>query len=297
MSYKEINQKKAYIFALLAAICWSTVATAFKLALEHFSPAGLLFIAVATSFIFLALSMLFKKSEPIDLSIKTLIRSAALGFLNPFLYYIILFKAYSLLPAQTALTLNYTWAIVVVLLSIPLLKQKIKLLDIVSLLISFCGAFVIVTKGNILSLELSNPYGVGLALISSLVWAIFWIYNVRDKRDELTKLFLNFAFGIIYITIYMAINGEFASFFRSLSLISATSGVYVGLFEMGITFIFWLKAMQYSKTTAGISNIIYISPFLSLIIITIVLGESIHYSSIIGLSMIIAGITFRQIKI
>ena len=34
------------------------------------------------------------------------------GFLNPFLYYIILFKAYSLLPAQEALSLNYTWPLV-----------------------------------------------------------------------------------------------------------------------------------------------------------------------------------------
>ena len=45
-----------------------------------------------------------------------LVRAAALGFLNPFLYYVVLFKAYDLLPAQEAQPLNYTWAITLAIL-------------------------------------------------------------------------------------------------------------------------------------------------------------------------------------
>ena len=186
----------------MAALCWSTVATAFKLSLLYFTPAGLLFIAVVVSLVFLSISMLFRDEKHIDLSPKMLLRSAILGFLNPFLYYTILFKAYSLLPAQTALSLNYTWAIVVVLLSIPLLKQRVRFMDIAGLLLSFTGVVVIVTNGNIFSFKITNTYGVILALSSSLIWALFWIFNVRDKRDELNKLFLNFVFGL-YIFLYI----------------------------------------------------------------------------------------------
>ena len=32
------------------------------------------------------------------------------GLLNPCLYYLVLFKAYELLPAQQAQALNYSWA-------------------------------------------------------------------------------------------------------------------------------------------------------------------------------------------
>lgn len=280
----------------MAALCWSTVATAFKLSLLYFTPAGLLFIAVVVSLVFLSISMLFRDEKHIDLSPKMLLRSAILGLLNPFLYYTILFKAYSLLPAQTALSLNYTWAIVVVLLSIPLLKQRVRFMDIAGLLLSFTGVVVIVTNGNIFSFKITNTYGVILALSSSLIWALFWIFNVRDKRDELNKLFLNFVFGFIYIFIYMLVNGEVELLIKSIKLVSVVAGAYVGLFEMGISFVFWLKALQYSESTSAVSNIIYISPFFSLFIISIILGEHIFFASIVGLIMIIAGIVLRTLK-
>jgi len=58
------------------------------------------------------------------ISRKELLASAVMGFFNPFLYYLVLFKAYELLEAQIAGTLNYTWPIVLVILSIFLLLIK-----------------------------------------------------------------------------------------------------------------------------------------------------------------------------
>ncbi len=290
------NQTKAYLFALLSVLCWSTVATAFKIALKIFSPAGLLLSAVTVSLIFLSIFLVLSKEGKPDLSPSALWRSAVLGFLNPFLYYLVLFEAYSLLPAQEALTLNYTWAVAVVLLSVPILGQKIRVIDITGLFISFFGVIIIVTKGKITSLEFSNSLGIILALASSLIWAAFWLFNLKDKRRELTKLFMNFAFGFLYILIYVIATGELFQFIHAINIESALGGIYVGLFEMGITFVFWMKAMQYSETTAGVASLIYLSPFLSLIFIALILGEAIYLSSIAGLAFIIGGIFFRQMK-
>jgi drug/metabolite transporter (DMT)-like permease len=69
---------------------------------------------------------------------------------------------------------------------------------------------------------------------------------------------------------------------------------YVGVFEMGITFIIWLKALQLSRTTAQISNVIYLVPFLSLVVIHFTVGEKIFPSTIIGLVFIIAGILLQH---
>ena len=213
-----------------------------------------------------------------------------LGILNPFIYYIVLFKAYSLLPAQEAQPLNYTWPIMLVLLSIPLLQQKIKLKGILAIVISFIGVFIISTQGNILNFKFTNMIGVFFALSSAVVWALFWIYNVKDKRDEVAKLFLNFVFGFIYILI--------AIFFFSKIIFPDVSGLlgvtYIGLFEMGITFVIWSKSFKLSKTTAKVSNLIYLVPFLSLIVIYFVVGEKILVSTIIGLIFIVTGIIIQQ---
>ena len=52
---------------------------------------------------------------------------------------------------------------------------------------------------------------------------------------------------------------------RGVCLAGLLGGVYIGLFEMGITFLVWLKALKNAKTTAHVVNLIYLVPFLSLL--------------------------------
>ena len=63
---------------------------------------------------------------------------------------------------------------------------------------------------------------------------------------------------------------------------------------MGITFVVWMKALTLSDSTARIGNAIYITPFLSLVFIHFVAGEQLLPSSIIGLILIVTGITLQQ---
>jgi drug/metabolite transporter (DMT)-like permease len=219
------------------------------------------------------------------------LRSALLGFLNPFLYYIVLFKAYSLLPAQQAQTINFIWPIMLVLFSIPLLKQKITFRSIVAVFVSFAGVFVISTRGEIFGFRFSSSAGVWLALGSTVIWALFWIYNLRDKRDETAKLFLSFAFGTVFVFISLLIFGNLeVPNFRGV-----IGGVYVGLFEMGITFLVWLKALRLSKTTAHVASLIYLTPFVSLVVIYFAVGEEILASTVVGLVLIVVGIILQKL--
>ena len=121
------KQTKAYLFAITAILFWSTIATAFKTALAGMSFANLLLVSTFTSVVALLAILIIQNTffSTITANIKQYASSAILGFLNPFLYYMILLKAYSLLPAQIAQPLNYTWPVMLVLLSIPILKQKI----------------------------------------------------------------------------------------------------------------------------------------------------------------------------
>ncbi len=72
---------------------------------------------------------------------------------------------------------------------------------------------------------------------------------------------------------------------------------YVGLFEMGVTFVLWLTALKLTNNTARVSNLIFASPFISLILLANIIGEAIHPSTLIGLVLIIAGLAIQQIQI
>jgi drug/metabolite transporter (DMT)-like permease len=286
------SQTKAYLYAGATVLLWSTVASAFKLTLGHLGFVEMLLGASIVSMAALFLILLAQGKLPVigTYSGTEIARSAALGFLNPFLYYVILFKAYSLLPAQEAQPLNWTWPIMLVLLSIVILKQPIRWVSVLAILISFTGVLVISTRGDVLAFRFTNLPGAMLALGSSAIWALFWIYNVKDRRDDVVKLFLNFVFGAIFTLAAVILFGEI----RVLPAAGILGVIWVGLFEMGITFVTWLKALHLSRTTAQVSNLVYAAPFLSLFIIHFIVGEEIFTSTIVGLVLIVAGVVVQQ---
>lgn len=287
------RQQKAYLLALIAILLWSTAGSAFKLTLEHISSAQLLLFASFFSLLFL---IVWKAVEgnlilSFQISKREYLNSAIMGLLNPFAYYIILFEAYDLLLAQEAVALNYVWPLTLVLLSIPVLKQRISLLSVLAILISFAGMLVIIMKGSFGDVELSSPRGILFALVSSFFWASYWLMNMKDKREEVSKLLINFVFGFFYVLIYVCVTGVDLH----ISMEGIGGSIYVGLFEMGLTYVLWLKALQLSSTTAKVSNLVYISPFLSLMFVSVAVGETIYLYTIGGLALIVGGIILQRL--
>jgi len=285
---------KAYLYALCSVVLWSTVATAFKLGLQTLSPLYLILTASVFSLLtfFVVILIQGKLKELFTVSISGLGKSALLGALNPFGYYLILFQAYSLLPAQVAQPLNMIWPVTLALLSAPLLKQKITVRNIIAILISFVGVVFISSQGKLAGMANTNLTGVLLAVGSSIIWALFWILSVLDKRDEIFKLFWNFAFGLLYLILTAFFFTDFSWPDRK----GLPAAIYVGLFELGITYILWMKAMQLSENNAKTGNLIFLSPFLSLVFIHFILGETIFYTTCISLAFIISGIWYQQKK-
>jgi drug/metabolite transporter (DMT)-like permease len=287
------KNQQSYIYAGLAIFFWSTVPTAFKISLGELDILPMLTIASLTSTLILLIVVLAgKKTYLLRITTpKELLNSAILGCINPFLYYLILLKAYQLLPAQVAQPLNMVWPIILVFLSVPILKQKIESKSFIALFISFIGVYIISSQGRLFKPGHSDLTGVLLATGSSIFWAFYFILNVKDKRDEGVKLLLNFAFGSIYLIAAMIFSGKWLI---EISFRGAAASVYVGIFEMGITFLFWLKALRMSATTAKISNLVYLAPFLSLVFVHYILHEPVYYTTLVGLVFIVSGIFFQN---
>lgn len=284
------NQRLAYLYGLGTVLIWSTVASAFKIALRHLDHLQLLLAADAVSVATLALLLAAQGRLGLlrTLTARELARNCLLGALNPFLYYVILFKAYSLLPAQVAQPLNYTWAIALALLSAPLLGQRLTLRDLLAIGVSYAGVVVLCTQGRLAGMDFGSPLGVGLALLSTVIWALYWIGNTKNATDPTLALLLNFTAALPLIlgaTLAFSEVPDWAAV-PGTSLLAAC---YVGVFEMGVSFVLWLQAMRLTESTARIGNLIFLSPFLSLALIHLILGEVIHATTFAGLALILAG--------
>jgi len=238
--------RRSFPYAIFEILFWATVAAAFKITLKYFDFLTMLFYSSLTAVTVLFLSLVIKGrlAELSRCRKGDYLRSLGLGFLNPFLYYLALFKAYAILEAS-----------------------------------------IVATKGKIFSFTIDHPLGILLALTGSVIWALFWIFNLKDPQAVAIKLFWNFLFSFSLIAIVVLIREA-----PKPNLPGVVGAIYIGIFEMGMTFFIWLEALERAENTTRVANLIYLVPFLSLLFINILVGEPILFSSIIGLGLIVTGI-------
>lgn len=287
------TEQKAIYSALAAVLLWSTVATAFKIALRYNDVVPLLFGASLTSLLcFCAvLQVRGQLMGAFRLFPGHLKNAFLLGALNPLVYYLVLFEAYRRLPAQVAQPVNFTWAIVLAFLSVPILKHRLTRFDLMGLVLGYVGVVIISLAGKNVSGTLDG-LGLFLAIISTLLWALFWLLNTRSKLKPNVQLLHNFLVSTpILFFLMLALKQPV-----QLSMPSILSLVYVGLFEMGITFVLWQQALKLTSRTARIGTLIFLSPFVSLFLISLILKEPLQWQTFLGLAFIICGVLLSRQK-
>jgi len=211
------------------------------------------------------------------------------GLLNPVIYYLLLFAAYDALPAQVAMSINYSWAIVLTFMAAIFLKQAITPADYFAGLICYLGVILIVTGGSLEAFGESHWVGVGLALASTVIWATYWTMAIKDDREPLVGLTVNFLIALPVTALICFWISDFG-----ISAKGLMAAGYVGLIEMALGFVMWSTALKLASNASRVSNLIFLSPIISLLLISGVLGEVIQVSTVLGLALILGGLMGQQ---
>ena len=287
------NEQKSYIYAGVAVLLWATSATVGKLILKNMNNLQMLFYTSLIASISLFIIVLFQKKLNIikEYRIKDYLNFAFMGFVGVFLYYIFLYAGYMFAPVQEAFIVNYTWPIWVVIFAVIILKEELNFKKILAIILGFIGVLVVVTKGNFLSFSIDNLRGDLFAFAGAISYGIFSILGKKYDYEKFTSMMFYYFFTFIFITITTLIfsNIPIVSFNQLIGL------TWMGVFTSGLAFVSWFLALKYGDT-AKMSNIVFLTPFLSLVFIYFVLGEKILISSILGLVLIIIGILIQSYK-
>lgn len=287
------KETKAVVYAAIAVLSWSTVATAFKMALKYLSHDEMLTVAcVASLLVFTVLLTVQRKwGDLARLSAKEWGRMALLGLLNPVAYYLVLFKAYDLLPAQVAQPINYAWPIVLLVLLALFGGQPIPRKKYIGMFLSLGGVALISLGGGGLTGSSLSVAGLLLAALSALLWALYWMVNKRVVAKMDSSLVLWVSFLVSSVVMLLMTVPRLA---QHITLQGALASGYVGWFEMGIPFICFGAAMRMTSNPALINQLCYLSPFLSLFFIATILGETILLTTYIGLALIVGGLIYNK---
>ena len=290
------NKRKLNSYANLALciLLWASIPVATKKILLELDSLQILFYSTIFSTLVLGILIVFQKKITL---LKRYNKSQysimfLLGFLGNYLYYIFLYGALSKTTASEGFILAYTWPIMVLILSFIILKDMVTIQKILGILISFFGIIIITTNGNIATFNLTNFQGDILALSGAFVFALFSVLGKKYNFDKTISVFIYFLSALIFIIPTVLIFSEitFPSFKVWLWII------YNGVFVNGISYIFWFKALEDGETHI-VSNLLYLTPFISLIYILIFLDEKILISAVVGIVVIVVGVLSQYINI
>ena len=281
------NPPSAVIPALLSVLMWSTVASGFKLGLAVFAVEQLLLLGTSMSW----LIFFCYAASKCQLSLAAEDRKLAclLGLINPTAYYLILFAAYDRLPAHIAQPINYTWALTLAVLAVPVLGQRLSRRTFAGILISYLGVVILVitTPGEAGQID---ALGIALALVSTLLWAGYWLLNARSRAQPASIMFWSFSMALPLIA-------AICWYGPGLPNMNATAlgyAIWIGAIEMGITFLLWQRALQRARSSAKIAQLIFIAPFLSLLLIHLLLDETMSLWALPALVIIVSGLVVGQ---
>ena len=203
--------------------------------------------------------------------------------------WIFLFEAYTLVGVSISTLLYYLGPIIAMLLSPIFFNEKLTKEKLLGALIVFTG--VVLLNKNIVG-DLTKLRGIVYGFMSGLLYAAMVIFNKKIKN----------ASGIENTTCQLV-----SSFILVLLFMLFTTGVHIkisgrewipvlwiGIINTGLTcFLYYSTIPKLPISTVAIFS--YVDPMSAVILSALILGETLTFTQVIGVILIIGGAAFSQL--
>lgn len=280
----------SYSCAFLTVVLWGTLATVSKILLNSLDAMFVLaFICDVSAVILLIYNLIkgnLKKLK--SCSVKDLLSMCVLGFIGFFLYNFFYLLGIDVLPSQQAMIINYLWPAMIIVFSCIFLKEKVTAKKFIAVALSFAGITIVAINGNFEVLFGSDLKGIIYCLCAAVCYGFYATLNKKQKYDKEIAIMVAFAVsGVVASVIAL-----FSSGIPQMSTGTLFGLIYDAVFVNAIGYTSWMIALEYGNT-AVVSNLAYLTPFISLVVAKILLNEEISLFSTAGLLLIIAGIVLQ----
>lgn len=283
--------KKAYLLAGTAILFWSTMATVSKLLLGALGSYQVLMCSALFAFVCLLIVNVCtgRMTELKRYTVKDYAKILLMGSLGTFFYYVFYYEGTARLSASQAFIINYLWPIMSVLFACILLKERLTVRKCAAFALSFLG--VLTVAGNdLLQFNAGSLVGMGLCALAAVSYGAFCGLGCKWKYDDFVSLMLSFFATFLSSAALVFFVGEPAE----IGVFEVLGFAWNGIFIMAIATVAWAMALKAGGSTK-ISNLAYVTPFLSLVWTFLILHEKIRLLSLLGLALIVLGI-FIQLK-
>ncbi len=283
-----------HIAAILSMFFWGLSFIWSKIVFETYTPITTITIRLSISFTILFLYLIVTKQVEI---IKKKHRSLffASAIFNPFLYFLGEYYGLSMVSASISAIIISTIPILTPFVARKLFREKLNILNIIGLVVSFVGVLLIILKKDLTL----NSSGLGLSLlVLALFSAVIYSAMVKKLTDEYSPISIiawqNLIGFVLFLPLFLYY--DFSDFLKiTPNLITLISLFMLGVFGSSICYVlyaFVLKRLELTK--ANIYN--NLTPIFTAIASYFFLDESFSAIKITGMVIVITGIILSQLK-
>jgi drug/metabolite transporter (DMT)-like permease len=291
---KASHSPKTYISVVLAMIFWSMTFIWFKIANEVFPPFSIVFLRLVISSIILLTGSFFirplQKIERKDLKWVLL-----LSIFEPFLYFIGESQGLTMISSTLAAVIIGTIPLLVPVGAFLFFKERLSLLNISGIIISFAGVLIVVlNRGFTFN---ANPAGIMLMFLA-VISAVGYTLMVRKLVGRYNPYSLVTYQNILGIILFFPLVAVFE--YDSLISVEITNRALISLFCLAIfgsTLAFVLYNYSIKKLGAFKANIFTnIIPVLTAVMSFYILSEEMTFRKVTGIAVVLAGLLLSQLK-
>lgn len=217
-----------------------------------------------------------------------------LGVTGLFPYTTLYYLAFALAPAAagTSNIINYLWPIWIVVLAVPLLKEKLNWKKVLGISLSFAGVYLILTGGQWVRFQLGYLPAYLSAAAGAFFWGLFSVQNKRRRIDALTGMWIyNLAAFPCFAAVALLASPLIWPTLRSWLLLLLLGGVV-----NGFGYLFWILALR-SGDTGKIANLVYITPFLALVYLSVFRKQPVSSLQLAALILVVSGPIIQGVNI
>ncbi|MEA3356958.1 MAG: DMT family transporter [Patescibacteria group bacterium] len=177
--------------------------------------------------------------------------------------------------------LNYTWPIFTIIFTKSFFRKSrrsvpYRVIETLGILSGFLSIMIIATEGRLSLIDLSNISGILWGLLSGASYGLFSAYSSTVPDKDSSVFLISSVFSSLILMAGISLTE--ISIIKTLTLKDLIPTAILGIVLDGIGYIAWTRANRLAHTQnipiSSIASITLLLPILSLIIVTILLGET-----------------------
>ncbi len=277
-----------HFYAFLTVLIWSFSYVGTKMISGSFSPGVLGALrCLAAAVVLMSVALLFRLRPPQRRDLLLFLASGASGMA---LYLVFFNSGIARIGATTSCILIALAPVFSALLAAVLFKERLSPLGWLAIGASFCGILIMSLWNGTVNINI----GVLWTLVAAALFAVYNLLQRRLARNYEPRVITAYSFllGAILLSPYLL---QAAPQIAAAPFSHSLVALFLGVFPSALAYLLWGKALSVAPQTSSVTNYMFLTPFLSLILELSLLRQYPDMGAILGGLIILASLVLFSV--